>query len=130
MADNGSLTVRQRRFLAALMAGPNVREAAKAAGIGERTAWRYLSNDAIRRELASHHDAMMADTSRRMAVAMAEALDVVLEVLRDAKTPAAVRVNAGRVILDAGLRLAELVTLAQRVAELEAVMTKQQEVTE
>lgn len=29
MSDNSSLTVRQRRFLAALITGPNVREAAE-----------------------------------------------------------------------------------------------------
>jgi len=120
MADNGSLSVRQRRFVAALIEGPNVREAARVAGIAERTAWRYLSSEAVRRELAGHHDLLLADTSRRMSQAMAEALNVVLEILRDAKAPPAVRVSAGRVILDSGLRLAELVTLAERVAQLEA----------
>lgn len=120
MTTNDSLSTRQRRFLAALATSPSVKAAAQMAGIAERTAWRYLSDDAIRRELAGQHDALLADTSRRMAGAMTEALNVVLGILRDVKTPPSVRVSAGRVILDSGLRLAELVTLAERVAALEA----------
>ena len=122
MTQNDSLSPRQHRFLAALVTAPSVKAAAEAAGIGEKTAWRYLGDDGIRGALAGHFDAVMADTSHRMAGAMSEALEVILDVMRGETTPPAVRVSAGRVILDAGLRLAELVTLAERVAQLEARM--------
>jgi phage terminase small subunit len=126
MADNGALNPRQRRFLAALIAGPNVREAAKAAGIAERTAWRYVRDPGIKAELAEHQDALLADVGLGMAEAMGEALTVVLGVVKDKAQRTQDRLTACRIVLDSGLRLAELVTLAQRVAELEAEMAREE----
>ena len=40
MGDNGRLSAKQRRFVAFLATTPTIRDAAKAAGVGETTAWR------------------------------------------------------------------------------------------
>jgi hypothetical protein len=72
MADNGTRAVstRQRRFVAALVAAPTVRDAAAAADIGETTAWRYLQDPGVR--VARVADALQIDKSsayRRVKVA-------------------------------------------------------------
>ena len=119
MATNDALTARQRRFVLELTTASSVRDAAHKAGIAERTAWRYLSSEAVQHALTTHYDIALRELGRGMAVVMSEAMDTVLGILRDAKTSPSVRVSAARVILDSGLRLAELVTLAGRVTKLE-----------
>ena len=123
MAHNGTrpeLNPRQRRLVAALVATPTVRDAAKAAAIGERTAWRYLGDPHVRAALAERQDAVLGHVSRRLAEEMGAALDVLCGIMRDKTASDPSRVAAARAVLDSGLRLAELVTLAQRVSDLEA----------
>ena len=124
MTDNGALegklTPRQRRFEAALMAAPDVRAAAQVAGIGERTAWRYMANPAIRRSVATRQAAALAQVASGLVDDMTEARALLRGVVTDETAAQGVRVRAALGILDAGLRLAELVTMAERVAILEA----------
>ena len=87
--------------------------------MGERTAWTYLGDPAVKAELAAHQDAVLGDAARRLAREMGAALDVLCAIMRDKGATDAARVSAARAVLDSGLKLAELVTLADRVAELE-----------
>lgn len=121
MGDNGTrgLSARQRRFVAALVAAPTVRDAARAAEIGETTAWRYLQEPSVRSALAERQDAVLRQVSLDLAGEMGAALDVLGSIMRDEKASAGARVSAARAVLDSGLKLAELVTLAERVAALE-----------
>jgi len=119
MADNGTLTTRQRRFVAALVAAPTVRAAAAAADIGETTAWRYLQDPSVRATLAERQDAILRRVSLDLASEMGAALDVLGSIMRDTAASDSARVSAARAVLDSGLKLAELVTLAERVATLE-----------
>jgi phage terminase small subunit len=123
VTDNDTLTPRQRRFVNALITAPSVRSAAQESGVGEKTAWRYLALPAVRAELSLHGDVRLAEVSRRLALAMGRALDVLIVLMSDsglaAERGASARVSAARAVLDSGLRMAELVTLATRVAELE-----------
>jgi len=123
MADNGRaagvLTNWQARFVAALLEAPTVADAAAAAGIGERTAYRYLDDPAVKGELQARHDAMIGAAARRLSHEMDVALDVLHEIMVDAASPPTPRVSAARAVLDAGLRYAELVSLAGRVSALE-----------
>ena len=120
MATNDSLTGKQRRFAMALIAAPTVDDAAELAGISQRTAYRYLQTPEVRRAVASNHDVVLGEVARRLAREMGGALDVLVGVMRDKSAPGSTRVSAARGVLDAGLRLTEMVTLAQRVADLEA----------
>lgn len=120
MTDNGTLTTKQRRFVVALLARPTVREAAAEAGVSESTAWRYLGDSAVKRELATRQDALLAQVSSGIVGDMTEARQVLLDVMRDHKTADGVRVRAALGVLDTGLKLFELVSLSDRVSALEA----------
>lgn len=119
MAENGALSRSKRRFVAAMLEAPNIRAAAKAACVGERTAWTYLSDPDVKGALTVHQDAVLGDAARRLAHEMGKALDVLCSIMQSATATDAARVSAARAVLDSGLRLAELVALADRVAELE-----------
>jgi phage terminase small subunit len=124
MTENGiDLNARQRRFVAALVANATVRDAAAAAEIGERTAWRYLQQPAVKKALAERQDVVLAHVSRRLATEMGAALDVLGSIMRDRAASDAARVSAARAVLDSGLKLAELVSLAERVTLLEERVT-------
>ncbi len=122
MNDSERLTAKKRRFVAALLATPTVRAAAEQAGVSEPTAWRYLADPTVKGELAQRQDGILGHVARRLASEMGEALDVLSAVMNDATAKDAARVSAARAVLDGGLRLAELVTLAERVAVLEERM--------
>ena len=105
--------------MAAVLSAPTLREAARAAGVSEPTAWRYLRAPAVRQELAARQDGILGHVARRLACEMGRALDVLSEVMGDTAAHPGARVSAARAVLESGLRLAELVTLSERVTELE-----------
>jgi len=113
---------RQRRFLVALATCRTVRDATKSAGINEATAWRYLQDPALKRALAELQTAVLGHAARLLATEMGAAIDVLGQIMRDEEASDSSRVSAARAVLDSGLRLAELVTLAERVAALEESM--------
>ena len=61
------MTRGQRRALAALLAHSTIAEAATAAGLGERTVYRYLADAAFRDALQQEQDRLLSATRRRLA---------------------------------------------------------------
>jgi hypothetical protein len=64
----------------------------------------------------------LAAVTNGLASDAQEARAVLLDTMNAASTPAGVKVRAALGIIDAALRLCELLTLAQRVGELERRM--------
>jgi len=125
MARNDTVSAAQRRFIGQLLTAPTVRRAAEASGISERTAWRYLRAPAVRHELAERQDGILGHVARRLASEMGAALDVLSEVMGDTAAHPGARVSAARAVLESGLRLAELVSLSERVAALERIVARE-----
>jgi len=126
MALDDTLSSREVRFIGALLGGQDVPACAELAGVSERTGWRYLERPAVRSELARRQDAALGEASARLSVAMSESVDVLREVMRDKVASAPARVSAARAVLDAGLKLSELVSLAERLSEVERRLTERQ----
>ena len=107
MAGNGR---RNADALAlALAAGDSIAEAAAKAGMGERTAYRWLADPALRQRIQTLRGDMVGRALGRMAAGMTEAADV----LR------ALRLGAARSLLDLGVKLREAVELEKRMQALE-----------
>ncbi len=122
MADSGALSRKQTAFVLALLEHSTVRDAARAAGIAERSGWRYLGLPSVRGALAQRQDAAMAQATTSIVGDMGAARQVLRDAMQDAHTPMGVRVRAAGLLLDCGLRLFELVALAQRVSDLERMV--------
>jgi len=112
---------KQEAALAALLAHPTVRDAARAAKVAEGTLWRYLADPAFaahyqeaRRQATEHLIARLTSDSTKAA-------RVLLEVAEDTTAPASARVSAARTIIEQALRGAELRDLMARIDALEAV---------
>lgn len=120
MAANGSLRTPQRRAIAAMLTAGTVADAADAAGVGERTLYRWLAEDGVfRRALsAAQHKAIDAAVSRLAGEALA-AVQTLASIHQNEDVNPAVRVQAARAILAEMQRLREQHELEERVKALE-----------
>jgi len=118
-AGNGSLSPRQSQFVIALLTAPTIAHACKAAGVPERTAFKWLADpifvDAYR---GAKRDALGHATGR-LAVLADAAVATLQAILVDVTAPAAVRLAAAKVVLDAALKVADLDDTQARIAALE-----------
>jgi DNA-binding transcriptional LysR family regulator len=122
MAENGSpneLTTRQRRAVVALLQARNIGEAAKAAGIGQRTLYRWLADPLFRGELLTAEGDMIDQAARRLVGLQDGAIDVLQAELADPTTSPAVRLRAAQAVLDYLLKLRELRDTEARLTALE-----------
>jgi len=121
MAASDSLNARKRRFVAAMFAESTILDAARVAGVSERTAHRYLKGDPdVRRALSEALDDLLAGVTRQVAGEMTGAVRTLAAVHSDGTMPAAARVAAARALLGSGVTLRDAVDLTERVAALEA----------
>jgi hypothetical protein len=118
MAD--TLTAKQQRTLAALLAEPSISAAAVAAGVGERTVYRWLDEDtpfidayrAARLQVVRHAVVQLQRAS-------VDAVGVLCDVMRCENERGATRVAAARAVLDTAIRAVELEDLEARITQLE-----------
>ena len=104
-------------LLTALASGQTIRDAAKAAGVGERTATRRLAEPAFRRQVAQLQTEMIQRALGQLSDAASEAVATMRKLLT-AKSES-VRLAAGRSILELGTRLRDALELEQRLFDLE-----------
>jgi hypothetical protein len=105
-------------LLLALACGATVENAARKAGVSERTVRRRLADPAFKKRL----DAIRGDmVQRAMGMLTAAAMEAVktLVALQDKEQPAASRLGAARAILEYGAKLREEADLTKRVEALE-----------
>lgn len=124
MAENGRRK-RDDALMLALASGQTIRDAARAAGIGERTATRRLSDPAFRRRVAELRADMVCRALGKMADGMGDAADKLRQLL--AANSEAVQLGACRALLELGVKLRESVELEQRLAALEQLTEERKE---
>jgi transposase-like protein len=116
MADNG----RRERVALYLAAGLSVRRAARKAGVGERTVYRWLAEDAFRQRVAELRTRLFDRAVGRLSRTSGKAA-VVLKGLLDSADER-VRLAAARAVLDSGMKAREALELAQKVEEIKATL--------
>jgi hypothetical protein len=109
-------------LLTALASGQTVRDAARSAGIGERTAFRRVADPDFRRRVAELRAEMIGRALGQLADGMTEAAGTLRKLL--AADGESVRLGAARSILELGNKLREAVELERRMADLEQRMTE------
>jgi hypothetical protein len=92
MAKNDTLTPTQKRGIAALLSERDVRSAAKATGIAERTLWRWMDDPTFRAELTRQEGAIIDQTTRGLLGMQDKALAAVLDVFTLAEEQARVNI--------------------------------------
>jgi hypothetical protein len=107
-------------FVTALLSHAGVPDAARAAGISVRTAWRWMRDPAVQARLREIRKDAMNAAMVRLQEAASGAVDCLCEVQREGESESA-RVSAARCILEQALRAAEVGDLEERLAKLEAI---------
>jgi hypothetical protein len=112
-----SLDESRCKAIAALLAEPTKKAAAKKAGISESTIRRYCNEPEFRLELARQTDHIVMDACTSAALAAAHALMVLSDISSNGREPTAQRIAASKIILDYTLKSAVLLP-SQRESEL------------
>lgn len=114
------LTPKQVQGIRSLLTKHSISEAAKDAGVTDRTVYRWLEEPEFKKALTQAED-LAIDAAARGLVGMTEkALTTITEVLDSATVHPATRLRAAECVLANVLKLYELRNLAARVAALEA----------
>ena len=107
------------RILAALIAKRSIPEAAKAAGVSERTVYSRLADDDFRAEYEARQRCTLDHACKALQGALTDAVDVLTSIMKNAETSPQSRITAARSVLEYGVKLTELTDLAARVEALE-----------
>jgi hypothetical protein len=110
-------------LLAALAAGSPIEQAAQAAGLSARTAYRRLADPAFCGRLAGVRDELVAEALGELVGCAGEAVTTLRRLLHAENEH--VQLGAARTLLDQLLRLREALELAERVAALERRLARQ-----
>lgn len=106
--------------VATLAAGGTKREAAAAAGVGERTVYRRMSDPNFRQQVAEARAQLAAEVVTRAAGLAGRAMDTLADLLGDGN--AHIRLGAARTILTLAAEHGERAELAARLGALEDVL--------
>jgi hypothetical protein len=117
MSRNGRRNA-DEQLLMALACGVTVENAARQASISPATVYRRLSDPAFRKRLTTLRADMVSRTAGTLTAAATEAVRTLLELLKNAASPA-VRLGAARSVLELGMKVREVTDLQEQMTELE-----------
>ena len=115
------LSRRAEQAISALLTTASIGDAAQQAGIGERTLYRWLREDApfqaaYRRAKRQVVEQAMTQIQQATGIAV----ETLLAVMQDPETPASARVSAAKAVLEQALKTVEIEDLESRLTALEA----------
>lgn len=117
---HGEKASRKREiFIACLLTEPNIREAAKKAGIGENTGWRWLQDPDFQKDYQEARRMAVSQAIAQLQQATTEAVATLRYIMNNNQATTASRVSAARIVLDTALKAVELEDLALRIEILE-----------
>jgi len=111
-------------LLMALALGASVESAAHKAGIGERTAYRCLTDPAFKARVNQARLEVALRTTGMLTGAGPGSVKTLVDLQQEASAPAAVRRAAARDVLDLGYKFRVSGDLEQRVVALEELLAQ------
>jgi len=105
--------------LAALISEPTLGEAAKKAGIGEVTLWRWMQDPVFQDKYRTARRQAVSQAITQLQKISSEAVKTLREVMNDKETPPASRVTAAKAVLEMAIKAVEVEDLAVRIEALE-----------
>ena len=111
------LTVKEEKFLSALMLAPTVGEACEKVGISRRTAQRYMAKTTVRSAYRKMRNQAMEQATSRLNNVAVEAVEVLTTI-----SPYA-RQQSARTILEFAYKAYENEAIIEKLEELETVIS-------
>jgi hypothetical protein len=120
MAGHGAKMGRKREAaIAALLSQPNVDQAARVAGVGARTLWRWMKEPEFDAEYRAAKRAAFGQAVARLQQGTSAAATTLLKTMIEPNTPASVRIRAAECVLNHAMKAIEIEDIEARVSELE-----------
>ncbi len=121
------LTRKQEAFISALLLSPTLADAARATGIGEVTAWRWLQESTVQAAYQAARRALVKHAIAQVQHATGEAVETLRTIMQDTAAPASARVSAARTVLEMAVKAVEREDVEARITALEAVLLNPKE---
>lgn len=118
--NSDELSPQQEGAIVALLSDPGLTGAAKAAGVGKATLWRWLQQPAFQAAYRKARREAVEEARARLQQASGEAVEALRDVMNDQDAPHASRVSAARTVLDMAMAATSTEQLEERLAALEA----------
>ena len=112
---------KQEAAIAALLSQRTVEDAARVAGVGTRTLFRWLEVPEFREAYLQARRQAFGQASARLQQATGAAVSVLLALMLDGNAPAASQVRAAHSVLDMAAKALELEDIETRLRQLEEV---------
>jgi hypothetical protein len=114
----------EESLLQALVCGATVENAARKAGVSERTAYRRLNDSKFRQRLADLRLEMIQRTAAMLTGAGMVSVKTLVDLQQDVEVSAGVRRHAARDVLEMGLKLRDHSDVEARLAAIEARLAR------
>lgn len=102
------MTEKREKVIAALLTNPTRIEAARAAGISDKTLRRYLADGDFQREYRKALSEIVDEAAAQARQSLAPALRCLREIVTDEHENSGTRIQASRALLDYGMHLIKI----------------------
>ena len=113
--------ISNEEIIAALLQHGTIREAAEAAGTTPRTIYDRMKDREFRADYMEAKNDIIRKAVYSINAKLSEAIDAVADIMNDADTNPAVRLQAAQTIINNAAKFAERLTKDERQSRLEAV---------
>ena len=110
---------KKEQAIAALLTQRNVEEAARVAGVGRQTLYRWMRNPEFRSAYLEARWAVFSQSSARLQQASGAAVSTLVKIMVDPEAPTSSRVRAADRVLDHARSAIEIEDIQVRLAALE-----------
>ena len=114
----------EQALVTALAFGATVENAARKAGVGERTAYRRLADPAFQARVDQARREAVLRTAGMLTGAALGSVKTLVDLQQDVSVPASVRRGAARDVLDMAVKYRESAEMEQRLAAIEDRLSK------
>jgi hypothetical protein len=120
MTGHGAKFARKmEQAIAALLARPSIEDAARVAGVGEKTIRRWMQEPQFNARYLQARSASVRQSIARIQQATGAAGGTILRLMTDPNVPAAVRLRAAECVFSLAVKGIELEDIEVRLTELE-----------
>lgn len=124
MGEEIPITEQQEHLIAALLTKPTIAAAARAIGINESTARRWLKESAMKTAWLEARRQSMDHAIFALQQASTSAVTTLIKMLKSDQD--AVKLRAAQIILEMGIKGIELADMEQRIEALEAAILQKE----
>ncbi|MFJ5625578.1 phBC6A51 family helix-turn-helix protein [Peribacillus loiseleuriae] len=113
------LKLKQEKVIMALLTEPTHSQAAKKAGVGETTLYRWLDDEEFNKAFKDARRKAFSQSISHLQQATASAVETLKDVMENEESPASSRVSAAKTVLEMAFKAYEMEDLVAQIDEMQ-----------